>query len=38
MAGVFEVEVDGVDHADHGLGNHEDPNPVCVIDSVFLTR
>lgn len=27
MAGVFEVEVDGVEH-DHGLEHHGDPNPV----------
>lgn len=32
MAGVFEVEVDGVEHADHGLGNHEETNQVCAID------
>lgn len=35
MAGVFEVEVDGVEHADHALENHEETNPVCAIDRVF---
>lgn len=38
MAGVFEVEVDGVEHADHGLGNHEETVQVCVIDGPSLTR
>ena len=27
MAGVFEVEVDGVEH-DHGVGHHHEPNQV----------
>lgn len=27
MAGVFEVEVDGVEH-DHGLEHHDEPNQV----------
>lgn len=27
MAGVFEVEVDGVEH-DHGLEHHNEPNQV----------
>lgn len=27
MAGVFEVEVDGVEH-DHGLEHHDQPNQV----------
>lgn len=30
MAGVFEVEVDGVEH-DHGLQHHDEPNQVSVI-------
>lgn len=30
MAGVFEVEVDGVEH-DHGLGHHNEPNQVSII-------
>ena len=29
MAGVFEVEVDGVDH-DHGLEHHDEPHQVRV--------
>lgn len=31
MAGVFEVEVDGVDH-DHGLEPHDEPNQVRVVE------
>lgn len=27
MAGVFEVEIDGVEH-DHGLEHHDQPNQV----------
>lgn len=30
MAGVFEVEVDGVEH-DHGLEHHNEPNQVGVM-------
>lgn len=38
MAGVLEVEVDGVEHADHGLGNHAEANQVCATDDLPLTR
>lgn len=31
MAGVFEVEVDGVEH-DHGLEHHDEPNQVRITD------
>lgn len=31
MAGVFEVEVDGVEH-DHGLEQHNEPNQVRPVD------
>lgn len=36
MTGVFEVEVDGVEH-DHGLGHHDEPNQVRMSQSQMLT-
>lgn len=35
MAGVFEVEVDGVEH-DHGLQAHDEPNQVGVVGHMEL--
>ncbi len=33
MAGVFEVEVDGVEH-DHGVEHHNEPNQVRVVGHI----